>query len=448
VPPFALVGRLTSMRILLAPLTALLAVLFVAACGGPERGPAAVGARGQRVPAVEAVEVGLGRLPLEERLVGSVRARNQTEIFAEIAGPIVEVLVDDGDRVAAGDPLVRLRDSDYVERVRQAGSALEVAAARVTQAEANLARVEATLRRIRTLSERGLSSGAELDTAEADALLAAADLQLMRAQAEQARSLRDERRTELEETVVRAPIGGVVGGRNAEVGRLTDPGTSLFVIGDTERMRIEVTLTQRMLGYIEPGMVVNVLSDANPDAVIESRIARISPFLHPVTHTTRAEIDVDEPRGLLRPGMFVTVDVLYGQSTQAPLAPNAAIYRHPRDGREGVYVASVEDAIRGAEGRRLAADDEDLEPIGPVGVSFVPVRVIARGRLSSAVDGIEPGDWVVTLGHHLLSASAGEQAIIQPTPWEHIMDLQQMQSRDLLDVIRAKQEAAETRVPN
>jgi hypothetical protein len=76
-------------------------------------------------------------------------------------------------------------------------------------------------------------------------------------------------------------------------------------------------------------------------------------------------------------------------------------------------------------------------------VQFVAVDVVARGRLSSAIDGVEPGEWVVTLGHHLLSSSDSGQAVIQPTPWDHIMRLQQMQTRDLLNVIRARQDTLE-----
>src|SRR5690606_38333217 len=89
--------------------TCLLAALLAASCGGGS-GDARQGRWNNdenRIPAVEAVEVVLGTLPLEERLAGSVRARNQTEIYPEVTGQIVEVLANDGDRVEAGDPLVR-----------------------------------------------------------------------------------------------------------------------------------------------------------------------------------------------------------------------------------------------------------------------------------------------------------------------------------------------------
>jgi RND family efflux transporter MFP subunit len=431
------------------PNSSLVAIVLAAsaltACsGGNQDDPRARFRQERQAPAVEAVEVHYGSFPLEERLSGSVRASNQTEIFAEVAGTIAEVFVDDGDKVTAGDPLVQLRARDFEERVRQAESGLQVAEARVRQAEANLNRMRATLERVQAIVDQRLGTRAELDTALADAASAEADLDLMMAQRDQAASVLIERQTELDETLVRAPIDGIVGGRNAEVGQQANTGTSLFVIGDVGSMTVDITLTQQMLDYIELETPVNIYRDSAPDQIIEARVSRISPYLHPVTHTTRAEIFVDAHDGELRPGMFVTVDVLYGQSTQAPLVPNSALFRSPRDGREGVFVGSLDEALQNPEGssgyspRPTPSFDE---PVGPVTVRFVPVTVVARGRESSAITGVEEGDWVVTLGHNLLANQDVQPAIVQPTPWEHILNLQQMQSNDLLDVISEKQRA-------
>jgi multidrug efflux pump subunit AcrA (membrane-fusion protein) len=277
-------------------------------------------------------------------------------------------------------------------------------------------------------------------------------LALAQAQRNQAASVVEERRTELEDTVIRAPIQGIVGTRNAEVGQQANSSTSMFTIGDIERMQVDITLTQQMLARIDTGTPVNIYADTAPDDVLEARIARVSPYLHPVTHTTNAEIHVDTHDGRLRPGMFVTVDVLYGQTEQAALVPNSAIYQHPRDGRIGVFVAAIEEALRDPEvSEQTPLGPLQLEePLGPVSVLFVPVNVVARGRATSAISGAEPGQWVVTLGHRLLANADNQQAVVQPTPWQHILDLQQMQSRDLLDVIRNKQEqnAAESRELN
>lgn len=419
------------------------AALLLTACGRQDSARQGRDARReQKIPAVEAVQVQEGTLPLEERLAGSVSALNQTQIFPEVGGRIVEVLANDGDWVEAGTPLVRLRDSEFEERLRQAAAGLDVAEARVKQGEADLARSEATLKRQRAMAERNLGIAADLDAADADARSAEAQLALMKAERQQAASLVAERRAALAETVIKAPVSGLVGGRDAEVGQLATTSAPLFVIGDPARMRVAVTLTQRMLGYIETGTPVDIVVDGTSGDVIKAGISRISPFLHPVARTTQAEIDLPDHGGRLRPGMFVTVDVLYGESRTAALVPNSAIDHDPNDGHEGVYVASLPapggvaiDSDAAAPGPSRAP----LDPLGPVAVQFVGVKIVARGRETSAVEGVEPGQWVVTVGHHLLSTSEGGRALIQPTPWDHIMRLQQLQTRDLIEVIKTRQ---------
>ena len=412
------------------------AFLLIVGCAG-DSGTDQGDQREQTIPAVEAVQVRTGSLPLEERLAGSVVARNQTEIYAEVAGRIVDVLVSDGDSVEAGAPLVRLRSTEFEERLQQAAAGLEVAAARVKQAEAEDARAQAALRRTQTIVERNLGSIAELEAAQAEALSTQAQLALMRAERQQAESLVAERRSALGETVVRAPTTGIVGGRNAEIGQIASTSTPLFVIGDPTSVRVTITLTQRMLGYISTGTRVSIVSEAAPERPLDAAVSRISPFLHPVTRTTNAEIDVDAHQGLLLPGMFVTVDVLYGESETSALVPNNAIYRQVRDGREGVWLAAVADANRPLEGGTIP-EPEELEPAGPVAVRFVPITVVARGRQATAIEGVAEGDWVVTVGHHLLANNDSGQAVIQPTPWDHIMRLQQMQTRDLLELIQQR----------
>jgi HlyD family secretion protein len=411
------------------------------AAAGSRAVGAAVASSSSATPSVESVEVLYGSLPLEERLSGSVRARVQTDVYPEISAPIVEVFIRDGDFVTAGDPLVRLRATEVEEGLRQAMSGLDVAEARVRQSETNLNRHETNLRRIESMAERGLTSATELDNARADFASARADLDLIRAQRDQAASQVSERRLQLNHAVVRAPITGVVGSVTAELGQFVSSGTRLLVIGDPSSMRVRVTLTERMLSYIRTGTSVNITTDADPDEVIQARIDSISPFLHPITHTTEAEIDVEDGQALLRPGMFVTVDVLYGESELAALVPNAAIYRHPRDGREGVYVTPLSSilAAHGIEDDDLADGEAllltSIRDSATHPITFVPVDVVARGRLLSGVTGVEPGDWVVTMGHRMLTGRDATEAFVQPTPWEHIMNLQQMQSRDLLNII-------------
>ncbi len=387
------------------------------------------------IPAVEAVRADFGSLPLEERLTGRVQASNQTGIYSEVAGPITAIYVQNGDYVDQGEALLQIRNAEIAERFEQAAAGLEVAKAQTRQAEAALELLSAQLRRTQELRERNLEALAELEIIQSEVAVAQADLDLRRAQANQAASLLQERRLQLQNTTVRAPVSGNVGQRNAELGMLVSTTTPLFIIGDLSRIRIEVLLTERMLSYIEEGTPVNLYSDNWGDTVLQSTITRISPFLDASSMRTVADIELDNPDQLLRSGMFITVDVLYGQSEQAVLIPNSAFYRHPRTGMEGVFV--IQDP--GQEIDTLSGTDSNPVVTPPLPVSFIPVGVVASGRMISGVSGLQQGDWVVTVGQNLLIGNVTETRA-RLISWERMMELQQMQSRDLFEVIDQRQQ--------
>lgn len=388
------------------------------------------------MPSVEVVRSQRGSLPLEERLTGRVVARNQTVIFPEVSGPIMEVHVDDGDRVEAGDPLVRIRDTEYRELYQQAESGLAIASAQTRQAEANLALLRSQLQRTRELTERNLGSQSALEEIRSQVAVAEANVDLRQAQEKQARSQMQERKLQLDKTVVRAPTSGSVGQRNAERGQQVSSSTQLFIIGDLSQVRVEVPLTEKMLGYLKEGTPVNVSSDNWPGIVMHSEIARISPFLNSSTLRTQASVELDNPDGLLRSGMFVTVDVLYGSSEEAVLIPNNALHRHPQTGEEGIFL--MESPGSEYEPRPQMPGSPPVLS-SPRAVSFVAVEVFASGRMASGVRGIEEGDWVVTVGKELLMGNSTE-ARARVISWERIMEMQQTQSRDLFKLIDERQQ--------
>jgi len=425
-------------------------LLLLAACGSDDDNADQAGAQGGMggpggfgpssggavVPAVEIVVAQRGALPLEERLTGRVTARNQTEIYPEVTGPITEIYVDNGDFVNEGDPLVQLRDSEYVERYEQANAGLEIARAQTRQAEANLEMLQNQLRRVEELTARQLETTASLESIQVQVAVGQADVDLRAAQLRQAQSQLEERRLQLLNTTVRAPISGTVGQRNAERGQMVNGNTRMFLIGDLDEVRIEVLLTERMLTYIRQGMTVNLYSDSWPGRSFESRISRISPFLDVNTLRTQAYIDMENPDGRMRPGMFLNVDVMYGETEEAVLVPNSAIYRHPRTGEQGVFI--MEPA--GEEFRPVAEVDGAPAVSPPLPISFVAVDVVASGRMASGVVGVGEGDWVVSVGQNLLVGNV-THARARVMDWDRMMEMQRMQSRDLFDIIDRARDA-------
>jgi RND family efflux transporter MFP subunit len=367
----------------------------------------------------------MGRLPLEERLHGAVKARNQVSIRAEVAAKVVEVLVRSGDAVQRGQTLVRLQDDELREQLRQAESNVVLERASARGARARVAEIEAQVVRARELAGQALISRLQLETSEAQLEAARAAAQQAEARVEHAQATVEERRSSVRKTLVRAPVDGRVGRRNVEVGMLVDANTLLFEMGDLDRLLVEVPLTEDMLGHVKKGQPVRIRSQALREP-LRASMSRISPFLAPSSFTTTGEIDVLNRDGRLRPGMFVSVDVLYGESREATLVPTSALWQDPRTGARGVFVLALPEAIAEPAAAGVAELSQEA-----YAASFRPVEVLSAGRDAVGVSGVEPSEWVVTVGHNLLGGSA-TSARVRPARWERVIELQGLQREDLL----------------
>ncbi len=415
-------------------------VLLVAILASCSNENSREGNSGEVLPSVEAVQAQFGSLPLEERLSGVVSAGNQVEIFPQISAVIEDVLVENGDNVERGDLLIRLRSKEFEDRLRQAQANLRINEARAKQAKATLDEIQSHLNRQEELAARGLISDLELERVRSQFASAEANYELALAQIEQAESTVSEQREALSLTEIRAPITGTVGQKSAEVGMQANPNQRLIIIGNLDDSKITINLTERMLNYIKEGQTVRLYSENFPDTSIVSEISRISPFLASGSFSTVAEIEVENRDRVLLPGMFVTVDVLYGESEQATIVPLSAIYRHPRTGVTGVYVAQE----FGVEVEPVEqVDATNPPPVSePTVVNFVPVNVIARGREAAGISGVQNGQWVITVGQNLMVGNEGP-ARIRATAWERILQLQRLRPDDLLrevmedDIVRS-----------
>jgi RND family efflux transporter MFP subunit len=390
------------------------------------------------IPAVEAVQARFGALPLTERLSGLVKAKNQVEIYPEVSAVIVSVPVKNGDFVKRGQPLVRLRDTEFRERLKQARASYQIAEAQLKQAEAELIETKSDLERLRTLSDQGLASTADLENIQTQALSAEADVSLAKARVAQAQATLDERQEVLSQTTIRAPISGQVGNRRAEVGMLVNSNSKLFTLGQLDSVRVEIILTDHMLSYIKKGQRTEIGSGSGFSEFLTARLSRISPFLHPITHSTVAEIDLANPDGKLMSGMFVSVDVFYGESDQATLVPLSSLYNNPNSGEIGVYVT---EAPLDREPVSISSSGKSAALSEPVKFKFVPVDVIAKGRMEAGISGIDPKSWVVTIGQDLLGG-ASNTARVRTVNWAWVEQLQRLQREDFLEEIMQKQQEA------
>ena len=254
-----------------------------------------------------------------------VSADRYIAIGARVAGRIDRYMVEEGDRVQLGDPLVQLDPREYEAAVRHAEADLRqeraTAALRATQ-----------LRRARALAGEGVISRDELDLRAAEAETAAAAVGQAEAQLAQAR-------VSLEYTTLRAPRRGVILAKFKEVGEIAVPGGfsgsgDLIRMANLDDLRGQVDVTESELAKVRMGQRAELVPDAYPDRRYRAHVVKLYPQVDRQKGTLRIEVQIEQPDDLLWPDMSARITFL------EPL-PAA-------DGRPGVLVPRT--AVRGAPG--------------------------------------------------------------------------------------------------
>jgi len=275
---------------------------------------------------------------------GQIEANQQTAVYAKVAGFVDAVLRDRGDEVEMGQTLavvaVPEMDEELAQKealVAQARAELERAQKTVAAADARLALADALLERWKAESERlqklikgkgveqqtldetryqleaaraGRDEGlANRDRGQADVRVAQARLQVAQAERRRLEALVDY-------AIIKAPFAGVVNRRNISKGDFVQPiagsrGEPLFVILDMDPVRIFVDVAESDAVWVAKGTPARVRVPAWPGREFEAKVERSAWGLDPRSRTLRVEIDVPNPRGELRSGMYAyaTIDV-------------------------------------------------------------------------------------------------------------------------------------------
>lgn len=231
-------------------------------------------------------------------------------VLARVAGEVVDILVEEGEFVAAGQVLARLDG----ERNR-----LEMLAAK-----ADLDRVEGELDRYDDLHQRGLVSVAMYDGLKYD-------VDALRARYELAR-------LNFDYSKIRATIDGVVSSRDIKLGQTIDANSVAFRITDTSELVAYLQIPQSELAKFAAGHRASISVDAAPGVEIAANIARISPTIDTRNGTFRATAVIDNSAGNLVPGMFARFTIAYEKHADALLVPSAAIVTE--DDETSVYVVA------------------------------------------------------------------------------------------------------------
>ena len=243
-------------------------------------------------------------------VTGSLRAINQAAVKARVAGEVREVLVREGEAIVAGQVLVRMDESDY--RARQAQSEAALVAARGQLDIASKARDNN-----RALLERGFISKNAFDTTASQYDIALANV-------DAAAGALAVTKIALADTVIRAPIAGLVASRSVQPGEKVAVDGRLLDVVDLSKMEMEVAVPTSDILSIAPGQEVAVKVEglAQP---MPARVARINPATQAGSRSIMAYLQLDNPQSLLRSGMFGEARLTLSKKSGVLAVPQSAL---------------------------------------------------------------------------------------------------------------------------
>jgi RND family efflux transporter MFP subunit len=323
------------------------------------------------VPSVRVATVQPSADTIDVTLPGTTLAFEAANIFARANGYIEKRQVDIGDHVKAGDLLAQITAPELDHQISQNQATLQQDEANLQQTVASRDLANVTNTRDSDLVQKGWLTKQQGDT---DRLtLQAQNAAVAVAQANDAAQqslIRVLQQQKSYQSVV-APFDGIITQRNVDVGSLVQAGsTFMFTLMQSDVIRTQVYVPQDATFGVSPGVQAVVRVPEMPDRTFPGKVTRLADALAPGTRTLLTEIDVPNPDGVLRPGMYCTVELRIPRKTPSLIVPADAIVFNDK----GVQVA-------------VAAD----------GVAHFHKVTVARdlGTQVEIRDGVRPGDEVI-----------------------------------------------------
>lgn len=297
-------------------------------------------------------------IPIQLSANGSLAAWQESVIGAEANGlRLTEVKVNVGDRVRQGDLLATLQSDGVRAELAQAQASL-------SEAQANLQKTRADIESARALVQKGFISANQMNQSQLNESVAMARV-------EAAEALIQVQRVRLSQTQVKAPDAGVISARNATLGSVVGAGTELFRLIRQGRLEWRAEVTASEIGRVVVGAPVAVMSASG--AEIKGRVRMIAPSVDPQTRNALVYVDLQEPLGSARAGMFARGVIDLGTSQALTLPQTAVIVR---DGFSYAYRVDADQKVAQLKIQTGRLISDRIEVLGglPAGA-----RVVASG---------------------------------------------------------------------
>lgn len=328
---------------------------------------------------VEVIEATLHSFDSGLEVLGELRPYASVDVMSRISGRLSQVLVERADAVKKGQLIAVVDDEDLRQRIASAEAAIAVSRAAVEREQVAFENLEIQARRVRTLHSDQLVSDQDLEDIEGRVRVAGAQLAFQKAQVDQAEASLSELKIQHEQTRIYAPLDGFVSQRFLDPGALVNAGIAILNVIDVKLLKTLVPVSESELQQIQLGLSAVVRVDAYPDRRYTGVVKRISPFLDRDTRSADVEIEIANPAGRLKPGMFARVVFDISSKATAVSVPRSALLT--RGSGKGVYTL-----------------DEDLKTV------FLPVTVgRIQGDTVEILQGLEVGTQVVTAGAQKLN---------------------------------------------
>jgi RND family efflux transporter MFP subunit len=333
--------------------------------------PAAAPAPVYELAQGDVATVANGELRVDLPLSGSLAPLTQATVKSKVSGVVLETTVQEGMSVAAGQVIARLDAADARARVAQQQATLDEASARLSLAKKNNANSAALLK-------QNYISQNSYDTTQNSVELAQAAVNAARAQLELARIA-------LNDTVIRAPLAGVVSKRFVQAGEKLAPDMPVFSIVNLRELTLEAQVPASDIPRVKVGQEARFKVDGFDGRVFGGKVSRINPTTETGSRAMLVHISVDNADGSLKGGMFAKGSITTEKSAPGPLAPLAAIRKE--NGRDVVYRVEGGKVVVQPVALGLRNDNEGV----------VQVREgLAAGAtvLAAKLDGVKPGSKV------------------------------------------------------
>lgn len=332
-----------------------------------------------------------GTLAVTLPLTGSLQPLSQATVKSKVSGVVLASSVQEGMEIGAGQVIARLDDAEARARVAQQQAMVNDALARLALAQKNRSN-SATL-----LEQKFIAQNAYDTTANA--------VDLAQAAVDSAKAQLELARIALNDTTIRAPLSGVVSKRLAQAGDKLAPDSPVLAIVDLKHLTLDAQVPASDIPRIKVGQPVSFRVDGFGERAFTGQVARINPAADAGSRALVVYVDVANPDGVLRAGMFAKGAVTTEKSNAHPQLPLGAIRQE--HGRDVVY--------RVADGK-VVVQPVKLGLRNPDAGVVEALDGVAAGMtvLALPLDGIKPGNRVKLPESESASPTAADTAAVAP----------------------------------